>query len=130
MFCPNEHCPDFEDTGIHGEYVDTIWGCPVCGTRLVPELPQQPTRAAPGDSDGAASEETGRALVAVASFNTRQDADVAASYLEAQGIRALVAPDDVGGAYGAVGFAAGYRVFVPEDLAGDAAALLERVDEG
>ena len=39
MFCPNRDCPDFIATGNHGEYVDSVTSCPVCGEYLVDNLP-------------------------------------------------------------------------------------------
>ena len=39
MFCPNSKCPDFVDTGKHGEYVAGITSCPYCGEVLVDTLP-------------------------------------------------------------------------------------------
>jgi hypothetical protein len=38
MFCPNSKCPDFVDTGKHGEYVAGITSCPYCGEVLVENL--------------------------------------------------------------------------------------------
>ena len=41
MFCPNRDCPDFIATGNHGEYVDSVTSCPVCGEYLVDNLPPE-----------------------------------------------------------------------------------------
>lgn len=39
MYCANPNCPDFIATGSHGEYVDSVTNCPVCGEYLVDTLP-------------------------------------------------------------------------------------------
>lgn len=41
MFCSNNDCPDFIATGNHGEYVDGVSSCPVCGEYLVDTLPPE-----------------------------------------------------------------------------------------
>ncbi len=108
MFCPNPECPDFVDTGIHGEYVDTIWQCPVCGAKLVHELP---ARTAPeaGDEPEMAGVEPGP-LVPVGTFLSGQDAELACSLLTANGITAFVSRRGL---------------LVPESQLQDAMALLE-----
>lgn len=40
MYCPSLECPDFVATGNHGEYVDGVTTCPVCGEYLVDTLPE------------------------------------------------------------------------------------------
>jgi hypothetical protein len=108
VFCPNPECPDFVDTGIHGEYVDIIWQCPVCGAKLVHELPP---RAAPetGDEPEMAGGEPG-SLVSVGSYVYRQEAELACSLLTANGITAFVSRRGL---------------LVPESQLQDAMALLE-----
>ncbi len=88
VFCPNPECPDFVDTGIHGEYVDTIWQCPVCGAKLVRELPARAAPEAGGEPELSGSE--AGSLVSVASYLDRQDAELACSLLTAKGITAFV----------------------------------------
>jgi hypothetical protein len=39
MFCPNNECPDFLDTGLRSEYRQEIFRCPFCETALVPDPP-------------------------------------------------------------------------------------------
>ena len=39
MYCPNHECPDFQEDGVPGEYVDTVSVCPKCGAVLVAEWP-------------------------------------------------------------------------------------------
>jgi hypothetical protein len=38
MFCPNDECPDFLNTGLRAEYREDIPVCPFCGTTLVAVL--------------------------------------------------------------------------------------------
>jgi len=45
MYCPNDECPDFLDTGLRSEYRDDINDCPYCGTHLVSEAPSVATTA-------------------------------------------------------------------------------------
>ena len=39
MYCANTKCPDFVATGNHGEYVEGVTVCPVCGEYLVDTPP-------------------------------------------------------------------------------------------
>ena len=39
MFCPNDECPDFLNTGLRSEYRDDIFRCPYCDTALIQEAP-------------------------------------------------------------------------------------------
>ena len=47
MFCPNNECPDFANTGLRSEYRDDITVCPFCDTPLVGYRPEDPI----GDED-------------------------------------------------------------------------------
>ena len=33
MFCPNDECPDFLNTGLRSEYRQDIFRCPYCDDR-------------------------------------------------------------------------------------------------
>lgn len=46
MFCPNDECPDFLNTGLRSEYREDITACPYCGTHLETH---PPTEAPPLD---------------------------------------------------------------------------------
>jgi hypothetical protein len=124
VFCPNRDCLDFQESGAPGEYREGIVVCPKCGARLVPETPN--LRGAEQTGSGSAEEEEAASgpLVVVASFNYRQDADLAASMLLASGVRAVVFADDCGGTDPRVGFGSRARVMVPEDQAELALSLL------
>ncbi len=39
MFCPNDECPDFIETGLRAEYREDITRCPYCETPLVTAAP-------------------------------------------------------------------------------------------
>ncbi len=41
MYCVNPDCPDFQATGLHGEYVDGVAICPYCGEPLVENLSEE-----------------------------------------------------------------------------------------
>jgi hypothetical protein len=119
VFCPNPECPDFRDTGVHGEYVDTIWQCPVCGARLVHELPlEEPPHG--GDETELTGFEPGltgsevESLVPVGTFLNRQDAELAHSFLTTNGITAFVSRG---------------KLLVPESRLQDAMALLEEAEK-
>ena len=62
-------------------------------------------------------------MVAVGTYPTRTDAELAQSALEAAGIPSLIVADDAGGAY-PFDLTGGAHLLVEEADAGDAAALL------
>ena len=122
MFCPNRECVDFEEIGEPGEYRDDIEVCPKCGARLVHERPELRTpEEVAGVGDAGGPEGT---LVAVAAFNYRQDADLAASMLLGAGLNAVVFGDDCGTVDPGLGFATRCRLMVPEGQANLALTLL------
>ena len=126
MYCPNRECVDFEETGEPGEYRDDIEVCPKCGARLVharPELSSVDDVGVGGGEDGDLPEEP---LVAVASFNYRQDADLAVSMLRSNGVPAAVSSVGFGGDP-RVDFGSRVRVIVSESDAKLAEGLLEQV---
>lgn len=129
MFCPNVECLDFVEGGVHGEYVDTVTVCPVCGARLVERLPEQPEAAPSQRRHVIDPNAVDAALVPVAAFGSRQDAELAMSLLEAHGITVFESADDVGGALPDIGFSEGTRLLVPEPQVGAAIALLEGTGE-
>jgi hypothetical protein len=129
MFCPNPECLDFVEGGVHGEYVDTVTTCPVCGARLVETLPDEHgDRLQTHDASLDAGPACG-APVAVAAFRSRQEAELAMSLLEANGITVFESVDDVGGTYPDMGLSGGTRLLVPEPQVAAAVALLESAPE-
>ena len=125
MFCPNRECVDFQETGEPGEYREGIVVCPKCETRLVTERPAPPEAEA-AEPEEAGEEPVAGPLVAVATFNYHQDADLAVSMLRANGVQAVTLADDCGTTYPSIGFGSRNRVMVPEGQAKLAVALLER----
>jgi Putative prokaryotic signal transducing protein len=63
-------------------------------------------------------------MVAVGSYATRSDAELAQTVLAAAGIKSVVAADDAGGAYPFDLTGGGARLLVDEADAEDAAAVL------
>lgn len=124
MYCPNPECPDFKQTGTPGEYVKGVTECPFCGALLVEEMPEQDEEAGPGGA-GHAHEE----LAAIASYNYRQDAELAMTYLMNHGIDVFESPDDCGGTDPAVGFATRTRLLVPVSQEKRALALLDEAEK-
>jgi hypothetical protein len=125
VFCPNRECPDVEESGAPGEYREGIVLCPKCGTRLVPERPVLAGDEEPGAEGAEEQDAAVGPLVAVASFNYHQDADLVASMLLANGVQAVIFADDCGGTDPRIGFGSRTRVMVPEGQARLALALLE-----
>ena len=120
MYCPNRECPDFKETGMHGEYVEGITVCPFCGSSLVEEVPDEsPTQA----------QDSTERLVVIASYSFRQDAELAITFLRNNGIDVVESPDDCGGTNPVVGFATGIRLLAPESEATKAIALLKKAEE-
>jgi len=119
MFCANPQCPEFVELGVHGEYQEEITRCPVCGADLVAELPEDEIRRAVDPEEP---------LETVASYNFRQDAELAASLLNAEGIEATILADDAAGVYPAAGFLT-FRVVVPAGQLAEARELLETPGE-
>ncbi len=52
MYCTNRECPDFEQSGVAGEYAEPLTVCPVCGAELSPSPPEWiPTAVALSSDD-------------------------------------------------------------------------------
>jgi uncharacterized Zn finger protein (UPF0148 family) len=138
MYCPNPECPDFKDTGIPGEYVAGVTVCPFCDSRLVEKMPDTKARAKQDEAEQEEKEtkqeeepfstidELDEELVAITTYNLRQDAELAITYLINQGIDVFESPDDGGGTIPAAG---GIRLLVPKSQAEQAAALLNDVEK-
>jgi hypothetical protein len=127
MYCADLQCPDFLQWGVHGEYRQGITVCPKCGATLVTERPE-PGRV--GEAEEPVATEFPSLpgpLVTLASFNFRQDAELAVSMLLANGIQAFVAGDDCGSVDPGLGFGTRTRVMVDASQAATASALLEQV---
>jgi hypothetical protein len=128
MYCTNPECPDFLQSGIHGEYREGLTVCPKCDAPLVPERPHPPASEVPEGLVGLALPPLPGPLVALASFNFRQDADLVVSMLLANGVNAVVACDDCGALDPGLGFGTRARVLVAASQVEVASALLAQAE--
>lgn len=135
MFCPNPECPDFLDTGIHGEYVDTVSKCPRCGAQLVVELsPEVPHRIEVEPDREEVAAEAGEPsalsftgpLVSIAAFDRSEEAQAIVDFLAEQGVTAFEFLDDGRDFEDNSGFSPCSRVLVPQ---GEAPLALRLVKE-
>ena len=117
MYCPNDDCPDFVSLAERGEYREGLVTCPRCGARLAPGgPPASPETELEGTEP----------LKPVASFQFPHQAEVAVSFLESNGIAAIITGDDCGRADPILGIVTGgVRVMVRESQALEALSLLE-----
>lgn len=117
MYCPNDDCPDFVAYGVRGEYRDGVTTCPKCKALLLSGSPatlHQPERG------------EGEPLVPVGSFEYEHEANLAVSFLAANGILAIIASDDCGRTDPILGVVTGgLHLMVPESRAEEAVGLLE-----
>ena len=126
MFCTNPECPDLQECGIPGEYVDGIVRCPVCGSALVPELTENGPRTEPLTAEDVEPV-----------FETAEptEAEVARSILTGAGIPFLIQGQDPMVAFraGHAGFrfhplGGAIRFVVPVDKAEEARILLTEME--
>ena len=134
MYCSNPECPDFEETGSHGEYVEGISVCPYCGSNLVEQMPSMSLSEHHGETGRGGNEsspidDSDEELVVVASYNLRPDAELMITFLLNQGIDVFESPDDCGGTDPAVGFGMGIRLLVPRSQAAQAIALISEMEK-
>lgn len=123
--CPNPDCPFLARMGEVSEYQDHVEYCIDCGEALVSgEAPTQLSVALPTTSDQPPS------LRVVATFLQVMEANAWRARLEAEGIPAFVADEQVGSIFG--GFDAyvtgGVRLLVPEPEFERARSVLEEMD--
>jgi len=129
MYCPNPQCPDFVETGEPGEYNEGVTKCAKCGAWLVAYLPSEllptkATREGPWEDDHTADED----LVVIASFARRQDADLAISFLQANGIEVRELDPGSRSSYPDLAFGTGWGLLVRASQAEDARALLAEAE--
>ena len=111
MFCPKCRC----------EYREGFTECSDCKVPLVPELPPEPKPE---------PDLTWADLVCVRTYDNREEAEFAKSFLEANGIRAEVFADDCGGWRISLHASEGVRLMVLQKDAEKVLQLLKQTDEG
>ena len=130
MFCPNRECPDFVESHIHGEYVDGVTVCPVCGATLVEEVAAVQSAASRAEIQLDAASETEQVppvaeqVVAVAAFDSRDDAGPALALLAANGVVVIEFLDDGRDFEDQSEWATCTRLLVPESQAAFAKRLI------
>ena len=137
MYCPNRDCPDMQEDGVPGEYLDTVTVCPKCGTTLVAEFPAEAPPAEPALP--ATEEEASEAcpaelfprgpLVALAAFDYPDETEPFVAALERAGITVFQFIDDGRDFEDRGGVPTCTRILVPESQAARARAVLQQVEE-
>jgi hypothetical protein len=136
MFCPNDECPDFVDTGLRAEYREDVFECPFCGTRMVAQRPpDHPTLD--GESPGkprVADDETMEPVMESADLT---EIAVVKSVLDGAGIPYIAHGEERFGAFRGAFISGsifnprsrGVTFTVPSRMAEAARALLEELEE-
>ena len=135
MFCPNDECPDFVNSGLRSEYRDDVAVCPYCETPLVGYLPQEPVEDVDEPSKPRVADD--EALEPVIEATDLTEVTIIKSVLDAASIPYLTRGEDRFNAFR--GTFAGGSIFnphsrgvifaVPSRMAEEARALLEELDE-
>ncbi|MEJ2247307.1 MAG: hypothetical protein P8Y80_14710 [Acidobacteriota bacterium] len=95
MFCPK----------CKAEYREGYSKCTDCDIDLVPELPPEPGPSHVDYVD----------FIKIRTYYCRQDADLAKSFLSANGLQAVVFSDDAGGIHHGLSFSRGVHLMVQEE---------------
>jgi hypothetical protein len=135
MYCPNDECPDYLNTGLRSEYFNDVIVCPYCETPLVAEMPP----LEPFDDGNPQKPRVGidEAMEPVIEAADLTEVAVIKSVLDAAGIPYLAHGEQRFGAFrgafvGGSIFNPGSRgvIFtVPSRMAEEARILLEEFDE-
>jgi hypothetical protein len=136
VYCPNHECPDFQEDGVPGEYVDTVSVCPKCGAVLVAEWPPaQPPEEPPlpasadGESEACAVDPIPRgALVALAAFDYPDETEPLVAALENAGITVFQFIDDGRDFEDRGGMQPCTRLLVPESQSARAIVVLRETE--
>mgnify|MGYP001817246042 FL=1 len=137
MFCPNDECPDFVNTGLRSEYRDDVMVCPYCGSTMVAERPEDPV---PDEVDGIVGRPPvadDEAMEPVIEANDLTEVALIKSILEGAAIPFVTQGENQFSAFR--GTFAGGSIFtprsrgvvftVPARMAEEARTLLEELDE-
>lgn len=135
MFCPNDECPDYLNTGLRSEYFNDVLICPYCDTPLVAERP--PHASLDGGNPEKPPVGIDEAMEPVIEATDLSEVAVIKSVLDAAGIPYLAHGENRFGAFRGA-FVSG-SIFnpssrgvvftVPSRLAEEARILLEEFDE-
>lgn len=136
MFCPNDECPDFVNTGLRSEYRDDVMVCPYCGTAMVSQRPVDPASETEGriDPPRVADDEV---MEPVIEANDLTEVAIIKSILEGAAIPFITQGENQFSAFR--GAFAGGSIFnprsrgvvftVPARMAEEARTLLEELEE-
>lgn len=136
MFCPNNDCPDFLDTGLRAEYRDDVEVCPYCDTPLVAVRPEAPA-AEPGDLPAKPRVADDEPLEAVIETDDPTEVTIIKSILDGAGIPFVTRGESRFGAFrgayvsGSIFNPQGRGVIfaVPNRMADEARHLLEELED-
>lgn len=136
MFCPNDECPDFVNTGLRSEYRDDVMVCPYCGTTMISQRPVDPASETEGriDPTRVADDEV---MEPVIEANDLTEVAIIKSILEGAAIPFITQGENQFSAFR--GAFAGGSIFnprsrgvvftVPARMAEEARTLLEELEE-
>lgn len=136
MFCPNDECPDFVNTGLRSEYRDDVMVCPYCGTAMISQRPVDPASETEGriDPTRVADDEV---MEPVIEANDLTEVAIIKSILEGAAIPFITQGENQFSAFR--GAFAGGSIFnprsrgvvftVPARMAEEARTLLEELEE-
>lgn len=120
--CTNAECPDRDQMGRTGGFIDSLVDCPVCGSPLVPPAPVS------FEDEGEELVRAGRVVgaPAVAIAKSVLTADRICFTTRFEGLQDLFGPGQLGAGFSVV--VGPVEFWVPRSQAAEAAALLATLD--